>query len=216
MVKNQEEKNAENTWEKALYELAAKDDKLNAFIKSQSQIEEIVPESDGDSYLAIVASIISQQLSVKAADTIYGRLEALFPGGVIDIAELNKIDDETLRSIGLSARKVKSIKDFGNHILDERLPEASLLMKLQDDEIISLLCDVYGIGRWTAEVFLISQLGRMDVLPVGDLIIRRGFARIFHNTDSPAEIDEVRTYANKWKPYRTAAAQLLWMAGTTD
>ena len=215
-MNNQEEKNIKNIWKAALHELAEKDDRLSAFIKSQSRIEEIVPESDGKPYLTIVTSIISQQLSEKAASTIYGRLKTLFPDEVIDIAGFSKIDDDTLRSIGLSARKVKSLKDLSGHILDGRLPEPSALMKLQDEEIISLLCDVYGVGRWTAEIFLISQLGRMDVLPAGDLIIRRGYARIFHNADSPVEINEVRAHADQWKPYRTVAAQLLWMAGSAD
>ncbi len=178
IMKGQDGSKSENIWETALHELSAKDDKLREFINSQSRIEEIIPESNKEPYLAIVASIVSQQLSVKAANTIYGRLEALFPDGVINIAGLSSIDDEALRAIGLSARKVKSVRDLSNHVNNGRLPEVSLLMKLQDEEIISLLCDIYGIGRWTAEVFLISQLGRMDVLPVGDLIIRRGYARI--------------------------------------
>lgn len=215
-MKDQDENKSKNIWETALRELAAKDDKLGEFINSQGQIEEIIPEADGEPYLAIVASIVSQQLSVKAANTIYARLEALFPDGVINIAGLSSIDDEALRAIGLSARKVKSVKDLSSHVNDGRLPEVSLLTELSDEEIISLLCDVYGIGRWTAEVFLISQLGRMDVLPIGDLIIRRGYARVFHNADSPAEINEVRTHADQWKPYRTVAAQLLWMAGSAE
>lgn len=215
-MKDQNGNKSKNIWETALHELAAKDDKLREFINSQGQIEEIIPEADREPYLAIVASIVSQQLSVKAANTIYGRLEALFPDGVINIAGLSSIDDETLRAIGLSGRKVKSVRDLSNHVNDGRLPEASLLTKLHDEEIISLLCDVYGIGRWTSEVFLISQLGRMDVLPAGDLIIRRGYARVFHNEDSPAEINEVRMHADQWKPYRTVAAQILWMAGAPE
>lgn len=199
-------------WRQALRELAAKDEVLGAWIKTQGELEDFQTEAGPEPYLSIVKSIISQQLSVKAADTIYGRLEALFPDGVIRFAELAEMEEERLRSIGLSARKVKSVKDLCGHILDGRFPDAQGLKNLEDEAIIGLLCEVYGVGRWTAENFLIFQLERPDVLPAGDLMIRKGFARLFRHVDSPAEIEEVREHAKKWAPYRTAAAKLLWMA----
>jgi DNA-3-methyladenine glycosylase II len=141
-----------------------------------------------DHLTALVAAIVSQQLSTKAAATIFGRLAALFPGNVIPGHQaIAAIEDQTLRSVGLSSQKVSYLRDLCARLSDGRLVLDELDV-LEDEEVIARLVAVKGFGRWTAEMFLMFRLHRPDVLPVGDLGIEK--------TSRPETVDETwRTVA---------------------
>ena len=158
-------------------------------------------------YESLVEAIITQQLSGKAADSISKRFRAIyrrFPKP----ADVLKTPDSKLRKAGLSAMKVKYIKDLSARIDSGELRLASM-KNLADDEVVAELTKVKGIGRWTAEMFLIFSLGRLDVLPVGDLGLRKGVQRL-HSLPELPEKDEIEKIAEKWRPYRTVATWYLW------
>lgn len=158
-------------------------------------------------YKSLVEAIITQQLSGKAADSISKRFRELFvrfpkPKDVLEMP------DSKLRKTGLSAMKISYIKDLSNRI-EKREIKISSLHKMTDDEIVLHLTQVKGIGRWTAEMFLIFSLGRPDVLPVGDLGLKKGIQRLYSMSDLPKE-NEIERLAEKWRPYRTVATWYLW------
>lgn len=157
---------------------------------------------------ALVESIVSQQLSVKASDTIYKRVLALGGGTLLPPAELANVPEETLRGVGLSGQKVRYVKDLctkvgnGSVVLQD-------LEHLGDEEVIERLRLVKGIGRWTAEMFLMFRLGRPDVLPVQDLGIQYGMKKLYNMRDLPTPEKMVKV-AKKWRPYRSIACWYLW------
>lgn len=161
-----------------------------------------------DAYGALVRSIVGQQLSTKAARTIYERLCGLFGGGPPSPQQLVAADHEALRAAGLSNAKATYLRDLAQHVIDGRL-ELDRLDELSDEEIIAELTAVKGLGRWTAEMFLMFHLGRPDVLPVGDLGIRRAVER-HYGLDGLPSPDELRAIAEPWRPQRTLACLYLW------
>jgi DNA-3-methyladenine glycosylase II len=159
-------------------------------------------------FAALVRSIISQQISTRAAASIRTRLqEALAPAGVTPQAIL-AAPDETLRGAGLSGAKARSLRDLAEKVHSGALPLDDLAA-LTDDEVIERLLPVRGIGRWTAQMFLIFSLGRLDVLPVGDLGLRAGVRRHYRLAElpTPAELEEL---ARPWQPYRSVATWYMW------
>lgn len=163
-------------------------------------------------YQALVSSIIGQQLSVKAAASIRQRFETLFGGHFPTPEQILQTDTETLRSAGLSRPKIQYIFDLAKHIHDgelliEKLPE------LSNEEIIRELVAVKGIGEWTAHMFLIFSLGRLDVLPVGDLGIRNGVQRLYGlpTIASAADIIAIAT-KYQWHPYESIASWYVWQS----
>jgi DNA-3-methyladenine glycosylase II len=161
-----------------------------------------------DAYGSLVRSIVGQQLSTVAARTIYGRLTALFDNRPPTPAELLAADEETLRACGLSRPKISYLRDLARHVLEGDLDLPSL-RELPDDEVASRLVAVKGIGKWSADMFLIFHLGRADVLPVGDLGIRRAAERSYCLPAMPSP-EELRAIAEPWRPYRTLACLYLW------
>jgi DNA-3-methyladenine glycosylase II len=163
-----------------------------------------------DYYSALVNSIIGQQLSVKAAASIKRRFEALF-GGVLPSPELilEKSEGE-LRTVGLSRPKIKYIKDLAQHILDGKLDFTKLNM-LSNEQVVTELTDVKGIGEWTAHMFLMFCMGRLDVLPVGDLGIRNGIRQLYSldKLPDPEAIKKIAE-ANQWHPYESVASWYVW------
>jgi 3-methyladenine DNA glycosylase/8-oxoguanine DNA glycosylase len=157
--------------------------------------------------VALVESIVSQQLSPKAADTIFARVRALVEGELTPDALLALSDDE-LRGAGLSGAKTKGIRD-----LCERVRRGDLVLDtlagLDDEAVIDALTQVRGIGRWTAEMVLIFQLGRQDVLPVGDLGVQKGFVRFFGLRKLPPP-DRMVKLAKPFRPYRSVASWYMW------
>ena len=161
-----------------------------------------------DAYGALLRAIVGQQLSTKAARTIYTRVCELFGDCVPTPEQLLAADPEALRGAGLSRAKVSYLRDLAEHVLDGRL-ELERLDELGDDEIVAELTAVKGLGRWTAEMFLMFHLGRADVLPVGDLGIRRA-VQIAYGLDELPDATELEGIAEPWRPQRTLACLYLW------
>ena len=158
-------------------------------------------------FAVLVESIISQQLAGAAAEAIFTRFKKLytkFPTA----SQILDTKDAKLRSVGLSGMKVKYLKDLAQKIEDGKLRIRSV-SKMTDDEVIEHLTQVKGIGRWTAEMFLIFSLGRLDVLPTGDLGLRKGVQMAFSLSELPKP-KEVEKIGMRWKPYRSVATWYLW------
>ena len=161
-----------------------------------------------DLWWSLVDSIMSQQLSVKAAATIIGRLAGLGANGRPTPAELLALDDEVLRAAGLSRAKVRYVKDLAARWLDGSLHHARI-PAMSDEEVIAELTQVKGIGTWTAEMILIFTLGRPDVLPVDDLAIRVAAQQLYGLAARPGR-DELLRIGEPWRPWRTLASRYLW------
>ena len=160
-------------------------------------------------YSALVRSIVGQQLSVRAARAIHARLLEYFGGSEPTPDEILAADPEAMRAAaGLSRAKVAFLRSLAEHVLDGSL-ELGKLEALSDEEIVAELTAVKGIGEWSAHMFLMFQLGRPDVLAVGDLGIRRAAERAYGLPDLPSAA-ELRELAEPWRPHRTAACVLLW------
>ena len=161
-----------------------------------------------DPYGALLRAIVGQQLSTKAARTIFERLCALFGDRTPTPAELLAADPELLRSAGLSRAKVSYLRDLAEHVEDGEL-ELDRLAELPDDEVAEQLIAIKGLGRWTVDMFLIFHLGRPDILPVGDLGIRRATQLTYGLDDlpTPAELERI---AEPWRPWRSLASLYLW------
>src|SRR5438445_3593716 len=162
-----------------------------------------------DHLSALVGAIVSQQLSTKAAATIFGRFTALFPDSEIpDAAAIAALDDAALRAVGLSGQKVGYLRDLSARIADGRL-RLDELEALPDEEVIERLTAVKGFGRWTAEMFLMFRLHRPDVLPAGDLGIVNAIHRLYRLRKRP-DAKRVVKMGEAWKPYRSVASWYLW------
>ncbi len=163
----------------------------------------------GDHYGALVRSIASQQLSVLAARAIYGRLTERFDGRAPTPQEILDDDPEELRAAaGFSRAKVGYLRSLAEHVLSGEL-ELDRLDQLSDEDVTAELVAVKGIGEWTAHMFLMFQLDRPDVLPVGDLGIRRAIERAYGLDDLP-DAPTIESIAEPWRPQRTLACRYLW------
>jgi 3-methyladenine DNA glycosylase/8-oxoguanine DNA glycosylase len=163
-------------------------------------------------FQALVRSIVYQQLTGKAAATILGRVVALFaPKRFPTPGDLLEISTDQLRSAGLSRAKTAALKDLALRTLDGTVPSLGRVRLMDDEEIIERLTTVRGIGSWTVEMLLIFKLGRPDVLPVGDLGVRKGFALTLGKRKLPEPAAMVRR-AERWRPYRSVASWYLWRA----
>jgi DNA-3-methyladenine glycosylase II len=162
-----------------------------------------------DHYGALVRAIVGQQLSVSAARAIYGRLTERFGGRPPGPEEILSEDPEELRAAaGLSRAKVSYLRSLAEHVISGEL-ELERLGELNDEEVIAELVAVKGIGMWTAHMFLMFHLERPDVLPVGDLGIRRAIERAYA-LDSLPDAPAIEKIAAPWRPYRTLACRYLW------
>lgn len=162
----------------------------------------------GDSYGVLLRTVIGQQLSAKAAATIFDRLLARFDGRIPTPAELLATDPAELRAIGLSGRKVEYVRDLAAHVESGEL-ELDRLAELDDEEVIAEITAIRGFGLWSAHMFLIFHLERPDVLPTGDLGIRRA-VQIEYGLDELPDHDELTRIAEPWRPQRTLASIYLW------
>ena len=191
-------------------ELSAADPALARLIDSGGPIDpgEDRRGSRSDPYEALVRAIVGQQLSTKAAASIWTKVLDIFGGATPSPKQLLEADPQALRDAGLSWPKVSYVRDLAERIADgeldvERLPE------LPDEEIVAELTAVKGVGRWTAEMFLIFHLGRPDVLPVGDLGIRRA-VQVAYGLDDLPDPERLEQLAEPWRPHRTLACLYLW------
>lgn len=155
----------------------------------------------------LAESIISQQLSVKASDAIYKRVIDLMPSKLLTPQNLLKVKDEDLRKTGLSFGKIKYLKDLSEKVESGQL-DLNKLDVLDNEEVIAELTKVKGIGRWTAEMFLMFALGRPDIFSHGDLGLKNAMKKIYGFENY--KIEEVEDVVIKWSPYRTLAARVLW------
>ena len=160
-----------------------------------------------DHFSALVRAITGQQLSTKAASTIYGRLVTLMPEGVTPAA-LATLTDDQLRAVGMSRQKVSYFRDLCDKALTGVVP-LDVLESLTDDEVIAALTKVKGIGRWSAEMFLMFRLHRPDVLPVDDLGIVNAVKNVYRLRKRPTA-DRIRKIGDAWRPYRSVASWYLW------
>lgn len=160
-------------------------------------------------FQALAESILGQQLSVKAAATITERVIQA-AGGRMDPAGIAKLTPSRLRSAGCSAAKARAISELAQVVADGDLPIRSLNKK-SDEAIMELLLPLYGVGRWTVEMFLIFQLGRSDVWPTGDLGVRRGWEKLY-KMKREVEIDELERLGAKFAPHRSHLAWYCWRA----
>ena len=161
-----------------------------------------------DHLTTLVRAIVGQQLSSKAAATIFGRLRALFPDGQITVDGLQLLDDAALRGVGLSSQKLGYMRDLSARVADGRL-RLDELDELPDEQVIERLTAVKGFGRWTAEMFLMFRLQRPDVLPVGDLGICTAVQRIYRLRQRPKPMRLIEI-GEAWRPYRSIACWYLW------
>lgn len=160
-------------------------------------------------FQALVRAIIFQQLAGRAAQTIYGRFVTIVGGGRFPTPErVLAVSDDDLRRAGLSRGKMAYIRDLAAHVRDGAL-NFHRFARMDDEEIIADLVRVRGIGRWTAEMFLMFNLRRPDVLPVDDLGIRNAVAKAYR-MNRPPTARELREFGERWRPYRSAASWYLW------
>lgn len=160
---------------------------------------------------ALLRSIVYQQLSGKAAATIYGRVESLLPKRRRSAwpQTIIELEEATLRSAGLSRNKTAAVKDLAAKTIDGTVPPLRKLRGMCDEAIIERLIAVRGIGVWTVQMLLIFRLGRPDVLPVADLGVRKGFQRVYGTDDLPSAA-ELTAHGETWRPFRSVASWYLW------
>ena len=185
------------------------DPKLNLIIKrvGPCQLHAVAPR---DPFEALCMSIASQQLSVKAAATIFGRFCDLFPNRKPTPDRVMTLTDDQIRAVGFSRPKVSFIKDLASHVLDGRL-DLQGLRKHPDDEVMRQLVAVKGIGRWTAEIYLMFRLGRPDIIPADDLGLMNAVHRAYGLRKRP-DAKRLRKMSEAWSPYRSIASWYLWQS----
>jgi DNA-3-methyladenine glycosylase II len=166
----------------------------------------LVPDDAG--FVVLARAIVAQLISTPAARTIYGRLEAAAGAAGVTPASVLALGEEKLRSLGLSGGKARSLLDLSQRASDGRLP-IDELPALTDEECMGRLVEVRGIGAWTAEMYMIFGLGKLDVLPVGDFGLRDGVRQLYGLEDLPgkAKLTEI---AEPWRPYRSVATWYVW------
>lgn len=199
---------------KARRELAAADPTIAALIARLGEIDietrlrRRSEERPADAYGALLRAIVGQQLSTKAARTIYGRILDLFDGATPPPERLLEADEADLRAAGLSGRKVEYVRDLASHVLSGEL-ELDRLGELSDEEVVAEIVAVRGLGVWTAEMFLLFHLERPDVLSGGDLGIRKA-VQVEYGLDEMPTPTRVLEIGEPWRPHRSLASLYLW------
>jgi DNA-3-methyladenine glycosylase II len=161
-----------------------------------------------DCFGSLCKAIISQQISGVVAAAISNRFKKLFPRSRPAAGRLLTLSDEQLRSVGLSRQKLSYLRDLAAHFAGAKVPTRRFA-KMSDDEIIQSLIPIKGIGRWTAEMFLIFVLNRPDLLPVDDLGVRKGFQKVYGLRTEPKAAKMIQI-AEKWRPWRTVGSWYMW------
>ena len=191
--------------------LSETDSRMAALI-ARSRRYDIKPTVSIRPFDALAESIAYQQLNGKAAATIWSRVRALYPKTKwLDPKKVLATSDEKLRAAGLSRSKVAALKDLAAKTIDGTVPSGRALLRMSDEEIITRLTAVRGIGRWTVEMLLLFDLGRPDIWPVGDYGVQKGFAKTFGKRKLPTP-KQLEKLGEKWRPYRSMAAWYFWRA----
>jgi len=194
-----------NTWRAARRHLRKKDPVLAKVVNKTGSYKF---QLENGYYESLVGAIIFQQLAGSAARAILNRFKQLYNGRIPDPQHYLRTTESKLRSVGLSPQKISYIHDLCERLVNGRL-ELKALKDLPDEEVVRQLDAVRGIGRWTAEMFLIFVLGRTDVLPVDDLGLRKAAKRVYHLRKLPSP-EKFETLAKKWHPYCSIATLYLW------
>jgi DNA-3-methyladenine glycosylase II len=196
---------------RAIDHLASTHPRFAALI-AQTRTFDVVARPMMRPFDSLAESIVYQQLHGKAAATIFGRVRALYPRKKwLDPKQVLATPDKKLRACGLSTNKTAALKDLAAKAIDGTVPSARALTRMADEEIIERLTTVRGIGRWTVEMMLIFDLGRLDVWPVADYGVQKGFAKTFGRRKLPTK-KQFEKIGNKWRPYRSVAAWYFWRA----
>lgn len=190
-------------WDKACTELAAADQVMAALI---ARYPDCVLGNRGDAFQTLARAIVGQQISVKAADSIWARFAV--QAGAVSPERIAAFDPEALAACGLSRRKVEYLIDLAGHFVDGRVAPGRW-RKMDDEDVIRELADVRGIGRWTAEMFLIFNLRRPDVWPVDDIGLQKAVALHYLNHERPTPA-LLREHGARFAPWRTVATWYLW------
>jgi DNA-3-methyladenine glycosylase II len=195
---------------KAVAAIRAADPVMARLVDEHAEVvrRDLKRERPGDAYGALLRSIVGQQLSTKAARTIYGRMTELFDGHAPTPRQLLAVDPERIRAAGLSYSKIAYLRDLAAHV-EEGTLELERLPDLPDEEVSAQLTAIKGLGQWTADMFLMFHLGRPDVLPVGDQGIRRAVQVEYRMRKLP-DAKRLEKVARPWRPYRTLACLFLW------
>ena len=192
--------NVSENWEVAAKELSRKDPVIMKIIKLYSGDK---MQLKNNAFLTLVRSVVGQQISVKAADSVWKKLEELCRDS-IEPERIKSFSEDELRSAGLSRSKVNYIQNIAkSDILDVNWSS------LDDEEAINLLCKIKGIGRWTAEMFLIFHLARPNILPLGDIGLIKAIELNYNNGEKMSK-EELEAYGQKWSPWCTVATWYLW------
>ena len=166
-------------------------------------------KTTNDPFLSLIRSIISQQLAERVANVIYGRFLEYYNNGSPIAEQILLTPDNIIKiKVGLSSKKIEYIKDLSTRVIDRRL-NLALTLEMSDDEIVNQLIQVKGIGKWTAEMFLIFCLGRPDIFPVGDLGVRKAIQKLYTLPELPTP-PTMLAISQPWKPYRSIATWYLW------
>jgi 3-methyladenine DNA glycosylase/8-oxoguanine DNA glycosylase len=193
---------------RAIDEVSSRDPVLADLVARVGPISHRPRDPDGP-FGALVRAIVFQQLAGAAAQAIYGRLRAA-AGQHLTPESLNALPDETLRSAGLSGNKLASLRDLSAKVLDGTVV-LSRTSRLSDDKLVARLVTVRGVGRWTAEMYLMFQLRRLDVWPVDDLGVRQGYGLAF-GLDPPPTAKQLEPLGDPFRPYRSIVARYCWAA----
>src|SRR6516225_7156488 len=194
-----------------LEHLARADPVLGGLIRAVGPCR-LAPEGDCHPFQTLARAIAHQQLNGTAANTILGRLvDSCGAGSFPTPEQVLRAPAESLRAAGFSFAKVAALRDLAEKTLAAVVPDAATLLQLSDEEIVTRLTQVRGIGRWTVEMLLVFQLGRPDVLPVDDFGVRSGFQAAYGLSRMPRP-RVLAAWGERWKPYRTTAAWYLWRA----
>lgn len=178
------------------------------FTKIIAKVGEYNVKITKNRYRSLVEAIIAQQLSGSAAESILKKFRKLYKSNFPKPIEVLQTSDKKLRTVGLSKMKVVYIKELSKKIEAKDL-NMRKFSSMEEEQIIEHLTNVKGIGRWTAEMFLIFSMGRLDVLPVGDLGLKKGIQLMYSLNDLPTE-EQIRRLAESWRPYRTVATWYIW------
>lgn len=196
-----------------LAELARRDRKLKALMPKVEGGFVLKTQETDSPFAAIAEAIVYQQLTGKAAATIFGRVKALFKSDLCPTPEqIKSAPDTVLRSAGLSRAKVVALKDLADKTISGSIPTMDEISRMTDNEIITCLSAVKGVGVWTAHMFLIFRLGRLDVMPSGDYGVKKGFALTYGDGETLPSQRELERFAEIWKPYRTVGSWFMWRA----
>jgi 3-methyladenine DNA glycosylase/8-oxoguanine DNA glycosylase len=163
-------------------------------------------------YASLLQAIVYQQIAGKAAEAIFGRVKALGTNGEFPTPEeILRASRAKLRRAGLSRQKIAAVRDLAAKTLDGTVPPLAKIRRMSEEEIHERLTQVHGIGEWSVQMFLMSRLGRPDVLPVQDYGIRKGFQLVYGHKDVPKP-QVILEHAERWRPYRSIASWYLWRA----